>query len=146
MLLSYSSFFLFIPPSPTEIYTLSLHDALPISPDAILIATGSEVEIAMQAADTLGQQGRNVRVVSLPAVDVFLAQDAAYREAVLPNSVRARVAVEASWADYWKQFVGLDGKVIGMQSFGASAPIKDLYQHFGITAEAVIQATESLLK
>lgn len=123
-----------------------LHQTGEGTPDAILIATGSEVEIAMQAAEALGQQGRNVRVVSLPAVDVFLAQDAAYREAVLPNSVRARVAVEASWADYWKQFVGLDGKVIGMQSFGASAPIKDLYQHFGITAEAVIQAAESLLK
>src|SRR5699024_10635995 len=122
-----------------------LHQTGAGTPDAILIATGSEVEIAMQAAEELGQQGRNVRVVSMPAVDVFLAQDAEYREAVLPSNVRARVAVEAAWADYWKQFVGLDGKVIGMHTFGASAPIKDLYQHFGITAEAVAQAVTSLL-
>lgn len=113
-------------------------------PEAILLATGSEVQLAVAAAQQLGEQGRNVRVVSLPAVDVFLAQDAEYQEDVLPHAVRRRVAVEASWADYWKQFVGLDGKVIGMRGFGASAPINDLYQHFGITTEAVVEATESL--
>jgi transketolase len=92
----------------------------------------------------LTEQGKGVRVVSMPCVDVFMAQDDAYRQKVLPNEVRARVAVEASHADYWYKFVGLDGKVIGMTSFGESAPIKDLYQHFGITVEAVVEAVNSL--
>lgn len=121
-----------------------LHQTGVGEPEAIIMATGSEVQLAMAAAEQLDAQGRNVRVVSLPAVDVFLAQDAAYQEAVLPKAVRRRVAVEASWADYWKQFVGLDGAVIGMHSFGASAPIDELYEHFGITTAAVVEATEAL--
>ncbi len=113
------------------------------TPDAIIIATGSEVELAVKAAQALS--GNNIRVVSMPCVEEFLAQDAAYQERVLPSAVRARVAVEAAIADYWYRFVGLDGKVIGMTSFGASAPAGDLFKHFNITAEAVQEAVESLI-
>jgi transketolase len=112
--------------------------------EAIIIATGSEIELAVKAQQELTAQGKGVRVVSMPAVDVFMAQDAAYRDKVLPPEVRARVAVEASHADYWYKFVGLDGKVIGMTTFGESAPIKDLYQHFGITVEAVVAAVNAV--
>ena len=113
------------------------------TPDAIIIATGSEVELAVTAAKAL--TGKNVRVVSMPCVEEFLAQDREYQENVLPSGVRARVAVEAAIADYWYRFVGLDGKIVGMNSFGASAPAGDLFKHFNITAEAVQQAVESLL-
>ena len=122
-----------------------LHQTGSGTPDAIIIATGSEVEIAMQAAEALGGEGRNVRVVSLPSVDVFLAQDADYRERVLPAAVRHRVAVEAGIADYWYRFVGLDGRIVGMTGFGASAPAGDLYKHFNITPEAVQQAVVALI-
>ena len=100
------------------------------TPDAIIIATGSEVELAVIAARAL--TGKNIRVVSMPCVEEFLAQDKAYQDSVLPGDVRARVAVEAAIADYWFRFVGLDGKVIGMNSFGASAPAGDLFKHFNI--------------
>ena len=113
------------------------------TPDAIIIATGSEVELAVNAAKAL--TGKNVRVVSMPCVEEFLAQDRDYQESVLPSDVRARVAVEAAIADYWYRFVGLDGKIVGMNSFGASAPAGDLFKHFNITAQAVQQAVESLL-
>ena len=113
------------------------------TPDAIIIATGSEVELAVNAAKAL--TGKTIRVVSMPCVEEFLAQDREYQESVLPSSVRARVAVEAAIADYWYRFVGLDGKIVGMNSFGASAPAGDLFKHFNITAEAVQQAVESLL-
>ena len=112
--------------------------------EAIIIATGSEIELAVRAQQALTAQGKGVRVVSMPCVDVFMAQDVAYRNKVLPPEVRARVAVEACYADYWYKFVGLDGKVIGMTTFGESAPIKDLYQHFGITVDAVVNAVNSL--
>ncbi|HNN28323.1 MAG TPA: transketolase, partial [Agitococcus sp.] len=112
--------------------------------EAIIIATGSEIDLALKAQKILTEQGKGVRVVSMPSVDVFMAQDEAYHQKVLPNEVRARVAVEASHADYWYKFVGLDGKVVGMTSFGESAPIKDLYQHFGITVDAVVEAVNSL--
>ena len=115
------------------------------TPDAIIIATGSEVALAMEAADKLAEAGRNIRVVSMPSTDVFLAQEAEYRDSVLPPQVRTRVAVEAAIKDYWYQFVGLDGAIVGMSSFGASAPAGDLFKHFGITAEAVEQAVQSLL-
>ncbi len=114
-------------------------------PDAIIIATGSEVALAMAAADTLAAKGKQVRVVSMPSTDVFDAQDASYRESVLPADVTARVAVEAGNKDYWAKYVGLNGKVIGMSSFGESAPIADLFPHFGITAENVAQAVEDVL-
>lgn len=107
---------------------------------AIIIATGSEVSLAMEAYAQLD----GVRVVSMPSAEVFMQQDAAYREAVLPANIRARVAVEAAHVDYWWKFVGLDGRVIGMTSYGESAPAKDLYQYFGITTEAVINAVKEL--
>ncbi|ONG41933.1 transketolase [Alkanindiges hydrocarboniclasticus] len=108
---------------------------------AIIIATGSEVDLAMQAYSQLS----GVRVVSMPCAEEFMRQDAAYREAVLPASIRARVAVEASHVDYWWKFVGLDGKVIGMSTFGESAPAKELFKYFGITTEAVVAAVEELV-
>lgn len=114
-------------------------------PELIFIATGSEVELAMQAAATLTSKGRAVRVVSMPSTDVFEAQDAAYREAVLPASVTRRVAVEAGITDSWYKYVGLTGKIIGMNSFGESAPAEQLFEYFGITTAAVVSAAEELL-
>ncbi len=103
------------------------------APAAILIATGSELELATATARTLNEQGANIRVVSMPCPTLFLAQDAAYRASVLPDTCRRRVAIEAGVTDYWYRFVGLDGLVIGLDSFGASAPAADLFKHFGFT-------------
>lgn len=114
-------------------------------PDAIIIATGSEVQLAMDAKVALEKQGRNIRVVSMPASTVFDAQDMLYRESVLPSNVLARVAVEASHRDFWYKYVGLDGRIVGMETFGESAPIKDLMEHFGFTVEAVVEAVEDAL-
>ena len=111
------------------------------APEVILIATGSEVGLAMQAAAQLGE---GVRVVSMPSTDVFDRQDAAYRESVLPKAVRKRVAIEAGVTDFWRKYVGLDGAVIGIDTFGASAPAEALFPHFGITVEALIEAVRSL--
>ncbi len=111
------------------------------TPEIILIATGSEVELATAAAEQLGE---NVRVVSMPSTDVFERQDAAYRESVLPGAVRKRVAVEAGVTGFWRQYVGLDGAVVGIDTFGASAPAGELYKHFGITVEAVVAAARAL--
>ena len=122
-----------------------LHQTGAGTPDAIIIATGSEVELAMNAAKALGEKGRNVRVISMPCVEVFLLQPRDYQEDVLPSAVRARVAVEAGIRDYWYRFVGLDGRIVGMSSFGASAPAGDLFKYFGITADAVQAAVEELL-
>lgn len=112
---------------------------------AIIIATGSEVSLAMNAYNTLSEQGVGVRVVSMPCAEVFTAQNSDYREAVLPSSIRARVAVEAAHIDYWYKFVGLDGKVIGMTTYGESAPAEVLFKEFGITDEAVVDAVKSLV-
>ncbi len=112
---------------------------------AIIIATGSEVGLAMQAHKTLSENGVGVRVMSMPCAEVFMEQDASYRESVLPADIRARVAVEAAHVDYWYKFVGLDGKVIGMTTYGESAPAEDLYKEFSITADAVIEAVTSLV-
>ena len=109
------------------------------TPDCILIATGSEVDLAVAAHEQLSAKQMNVRVVSMPSTDVFDEQDAEYREHVLPSAVRKRVAVEAGIADYWRKYVGLDGTVIGMNSFGESAPAKALFEHFDITVEAVVR-------
>lgn len=111
----------------------------------ILIATGSEVALACEAAEALAQQGKNVSVVSMPCVDRFLLQDAAYQEQVLPAELTARVAVEAGIADYWYRFVGLKGAVVGMNSFGESAPGDVLYKHFGFTADNVVATMNQLL-
>lgn len=114
------------------------------TPDLILIATGSEVGLATQAKAVLDAEGIKTRVVSMPSTDVFDRQDAAYRESVLPDSVRKRVAVEAAIADFWLKYVGLDGAVVGMHGFGASAPAEALYKHFGITVEKVVEAAKAL--
>jgi transketolase len=116
------------------------------TPDAIIIGTGSEVSLAMEAAETLAARGTRVRVVSMPSTDVFDSQDASYRESVLPSAVTARVAVEAGVTDYWLKYVGLGGKVIGVDSFGESAPASDVFRHFGITAENVAKAVENVLR
>jgi len=115
------------------------------APQAILIATGSEVGLAMQAATQLQGEGIAVRVVSMPCTDRFEAQDAAYREQVLPAAVTARVAVEALHADYWYKYVGLDGRIIGMTTFGESAPGGELMEHFGFTVENVTATVRELV-
>jgi len=115
------------------------------TPDVILIGTGSEVGLAMAAKAELDAAGIKTRVVSMPSTNVFDRQDAAYRESVLPHAVRARVAVEAGVTGFWRQYVGLDGAVVGLDSFGASAPADKLYQHFGITTEAVVAAARAQL-
>lgn len=115
------------------------------APEAIIIATGSEVELAVGAYQRLTAEGRRVRVVSMPSTDVFDAQDAAYRESVLPAVCTARVAVEAGVTDGWRKYVGLNGKVIGVDTFGESAPAPAVYQHFGVTTDAVAAAVASLL-
>lgn len=112
---------------------------------AVIIATGSEVGIAMEAACALAGEGVAVRVVSMPCTEVFDAQDASYRDTVLPSALRARVAVEAGHVDYWHKYVGLDGAVVGMRSFGESAPAGTLFEHFNITSSAVADAVRALL-
>jgi transketolase len=109
---------------------------------AILIATGSEVELAMEASRTLAQQGVPVRVVSMPCTEVFDEQPLEYREGILPSWCRARVAVEAATSDYWRKYVGLDGEIVGMTGFGASAPAPQLFEHFGFTVTNVVDAVK----
>ena len=121
-------------------YVLKDCDGLP---DAIVIATGSEVQICVEAVARLQSEGVAARLVSMPSADVFEAQDQDYRDAVLPPSIRNRVAVEAAAVDYWYKWVGMDGKIIGMRSFGASAPGDVLMEHFGFTADAVIAAAKA---
>ncbi|RDL23626.1 transketolase [Serratia fonticola] len=116
------------------------------TPDVILIATGSEVGITVEAADKLTAEGRKVRVVSMPSTDAFDKQDAAYRESVLPAAVSARVAVEAGIADYWYKYVGLNGAIVGMTTFGESAPAEQLFKEFGFTVDNVVAKANALLK
>ena len=113
--------------------------------DAILIATGSEVALAVEAAERLQADGRGVRVVSMPCVELFDSQEAGYKETVLPSDVLARVAVEAGHTDFWYKYVGLDGRVVGMSSFGESAPAAALFQHFGLTADSVVTAVQDVI-
>jgi transketolase len=141
-----------LPPQPRDVAQLAavarggyvLVDAGP-DPDCILIATGSEVALAVEAARELGGRGRRARVVSMPCTSVFDAQDAAWRDAVLPPGVTARVAIEAGVPDGWWRYVGPRGRVVGLTRFGASAPARDLFRHFGFTSAAVVDAAESLL-
>ncbi len=115
------------------------------TPELILIATGSEVALAVGAAEVLAGEGRKVRVVSMPSTDVFDAQDAAYRDQVLPPAVTARVAVEAGVTDFWRKYVGLDGRVVGIDRFGESAPASDLFKHFGFTVDNVVKVAKEII-
>lgn len=115
-------------------------------PQAILIATGSEVALAMDAAAALQQKGHRIRVVSMPSTNVFDAQDAAYRDSVLPRAVECRVAVEAAATETWWRYVGSRGAVIGMTSFGASGNAKELFKHFGFTVDHVVATVERVLR
>ena len=114
-------------------------------PDLILIATGSEVELAMKAAETLSAEGVKVRVVSMPSTNVFDKQDEAYRESVLPSNVTKRVAIEAGIADFWYKYVGSNGRIVGMNSFGESAPADQLFKLFGFTVENVVAKAKEIL-
>ncbi|USS55630.1 transketolase [Pseudomonas kermanshahensis] len=115
-------------------------------PELILIATGSEVGLAVQAFDKLSEQGRKVRVVSMPCTSVFDAQDAAYKQSVLPLEVGARIAIEAAHADFWYKYVGLEGRIIGMTTYGESAPASALFEEFGFTLENILGTAEELLE
>lgn len=115
------------------------------TPDLILIATGSEVGLAMSSAEALTAKGKNVRVVSMPSTNTFDAQDAAYKESVLPSSVTKRVAIEAAHTDYWYKYVGFEGAMVGMTTFGESAPGGDLLKHFGFTVDNVVATAEKIL-
>ena len=113
--------------------------------DVILVATGSEVDLAMQAKVALEKDGIGARVVSMPCANVFDRQPQAYRDAVLPPSCRKRVAIEAGVTDYWRKYVGLDGAVVGIDTFGASAPAEALFKHFGFSVDAVVATAKRVL-
>jgi len=115
------------------------------TPELIFIATGSEVELAVKAADVLTAEGKKVRVVSMPSTNRFDKQDAAYRESVLPAEVTKRVAIEAGIADFWYKYVGFNGRVVGMNSFGESAPADQLFKLFGFTVENVVAKAKEIL-
>jgi len=114
-------------------------------PEIIIIATGSEVGLAMQAAEALVNKntGKKVRVVSMPCAEIFEKQDKSYRESVLPSSVTKRVAIEAGHRDFWYKYVGLNGVIVGMSSFGESAPAEALFKQFGFTVENVVEKINS---
>jgi transketolase len=114
-------------------------------PELIIISTGSEIGLAVQGYEALTAQGRKVRVVSMPCTSVFDAQDAGYKQAVLPLQVSARIAIEAAHADYWYKYVGLEGRIIGMTTFGESAPAPALFEEFGFTLENVLETAAELL-
>ncbi|KLU77787.1 transketolase-like TK C-terminal-containing protein, partial [Aliivibrio fischeri] len=114
-------------------------------PELILIATGSEVELAVEAAAQLTAEGKAVRVVSMPSTDAFDKQDEGYREAVFPSAVTKRIAIEAGIADFWYKYVGFGGKIIGMTTFGESAPADELFKMFGFTTENVVNTAKELL-
>lgn len=115
------------------------------TPDVILIATGSEVQLARESAEALSAQGKNVRVVSMPSTNAFDAQDSDYKESVLPKSVTKRVAIEAAHVDFWHKYVGFDGAVVGMSTFGESAPGGELLKHFGFTVDNVVEIVNGIL-
>jgi transketolase len=117
----------------------------PGTPDAILIATGSEVALAAAAAKQLAEKGVKARVVSMPCTSIFDAQDEAYRESVLPAKVRARVAVEAGVTAFWWRYVGPAGRVVGLDRYGESAPAADVFKFFGFTPDNVVKQVEAAL-
>jgi transketolase len=116
------------------------------TPDVVLIATGSEVSLAMEAADILGKENLSVRVVSMPSTDLFDAQPQDWQESVLPSSVSCRVAVEAGSTDLWRKYVGLGGAVLGIDTFGESGPAQEVFDHFGLTVEALVDIARNTHK
>ncbi len=115
------------------------------NPQAVIVATGSETSLAMEAHAALAAEGISTRVVSMPSSSVFDRQSKAYQDAVLPLTLPT-VAVEAAHPDFWRKYVGRSGAVVGIATFGESAPAKDLYQHFGITTAAVVSAVKGLVR
>lgn len=115
------------------------------TPELIFIATGSEVELAVKAAEQLTAEGKKVRVVSMPSTNVFDKQDEAYRESVLPSAVTKRVAIEAGISDFWYKYVGFNGRIVGMHSFGESAPADQLFKLFGFTVDNVVAKAKEIL-
>ena len=122
-----------------------LADTLGANPEVILIATGSEVSLAVNAHETLAAEGIRSRVVSMPSWDIFEATDREYRDSVLPPAVKARVAIEQASTFGWERYTGASGAIIGMNTFGASAPLKELQRHFGFEPERVVAAAKELL-
>ncbi len=116
------------------------------NPDAIIIATGSEIEMAVNTAKKLNSDGKKIRVVSMPSTDSYDQQDDAYKESVLPDACRKRIAVEAGVTEYWRKYIGLDGTALGIDTFGESAPAKEVYKHFGLTEENLIKTVSDLIK
>ena len=114
-------------------------------PEVILLATGSEVALAMDSATVLREAGRKIRVVSMPSSDVFDAQDESYRESVLPRTVSCRIAIEAGVSDGWRKYVGLDGAVIGLDRFGESAPAEAAFEYFGFTVENIVNQVNAII-
>jgi transketolase len=121
-----------------------LSEAAGGKPQAVIVATGSEVDLAMKSQAILAAEGINVRVVSMPSTNVFDKQDQAYKDSVLPTGVK-RVSVEAGVTGGWYKYVGLDGVVIGMDTFGESAPAPELFKHFGFTTEKVVAAVKKVI-
>ncbi|MCK5432215.1 MAG: transketolase, partial [Gammaproteobacteria bacterium] len=115
-------------------------------PEVIVIATGSEVELTMSTANKLNQDGHKIRVVSMPATDLFDTQDQSYRDSVLPPSCRKRISVEAGITDYWRKYVGLDGSMLGVDNFGESAPANEVFEYFGLTATKLEESIIDLEK
>jgi transketolase len=115
-------------------------------PDIILMASGSEVPLIAAAGEILADEGHNVRVVSFPSWEIFEKQEAAYKESILPDKVKARLAVEAGVAQGWQKWVGNDGDIISIERFGASAPYEDLFENYGFTCESIVKRAHSLLK
>jgi transketolase len=116
-----------------------------IKPDVLLLATGSEIYLCLQASEQLSKEGIQARVVSMPSWELFDRQDQAYRDSVLPPNVTARVSVEMATTFGWSRYVGMSGNSIGMHTFGASAPLKDLQKHFGFTVENIVAAAKQQL-
>jgi transketolase len=115
------------------------------TPDALILASGSEVKLALEAAETLAKDGTAARVISMPSWELFDAQPQDYKNSLLPANVTARVAIEAGATQGWHKYVGMNGKIIGLDHFGASAPINDLFTNFGITAESLVVAVKDLI-
>jgi transketolase len=115
------------------------------TPDAIIISTGSEIELAVKAADVLAAKGKKIRVVSMPSTNAFEAQDQAYKDSVLPASVTKRVVVEAGVTDSWWKYAGSNGRVVGLDRFGESAPAGELFKEFGFTVDNVVANVEAVL-